>query len=247
MESSTDIKNLVRERYGDMAKRASDPLPRDACCGATAIYSSVELVGLPGSVTRASDGCGNPSALAEIKPGEYVLDLGSGGGIDCFLGGRAVGSTGRVVGVDMTPDMVFLAKKNARLLGSSNVEFLLADMEQLPLKEHTVDVVISNCVINLSPDKERVFQEAFRVLRPGGRFHVSDILLEKDLPEAISNDLDRLLGCIAGADLKNTYLDRLRRAGFVDIDIPEAINTPTEGAELDGVLNAKVVAIKPLA
>ena len=246
MESNPDIKDVVRERYGQRAKQASSGGTEEMCCSPSAIYAPLELQGLPNAVLAASAGCGNPTALADVKEGEVVLDLGSGGGIDCFLAGKAVGQTGRVLGVDMTPNMVQLAKGNAHRLRASNVEFLLAELEGLPLEENAVDVIISNCVINLSPDKDSVFQEAFRVLRPGGRLHVSDILLERELPEAIQRDPEEWSACIAGAERKELYIERMRRAGFAEITIREAVPIRREEMALVGVVSAKVEANKPL-
>ena len=244
MGSDSGVKRVVRERYAERAKKTSGSGTEEMCCGPSSIYNPVELKGLPSTVLAASAGCGNPIALADVQEGEVVLDLGSGGGIDCFLAGRSVGQAGRVLGVDMTPDMARLAKSNARKLRASNVEFILAELETLPLEDNTVDVVISNCVINLSPDKDSVFQEAYRVLRPGGRLHVSDILLEQELPESIKRDPENWASCIAGADLKYVYLERMRRAGFAEVAIKEA--SPVHAGEMDriGILNAKVQAKK---
>jgi SAM-dependent methyltransferase len=170
-------------------------------------------------VTGASAGCGNPIAIAELQPGEVVLDLGSGGGIDCFLAARQVGPEGRVIGLDMTPDMIKLARRNARKLGTQNVDFRFGEMEDMPLPDESVDVIISNCVINLSPDKDAVFGEAFRVLRPGGRLNVSDIVVNGELPQAIRTRLDAWAGCIAGALEESDYLGRIRAAGFERVEV----------------------------
>ena len=246
MKIGSEIKDVVKARYGEQARQASGCGGGEMCCGSKDIYSPLELQGLPGTVLAASAGCGNPAAIAAIKEGEVILDLGSGGGIDCFLAGRSVGEVGRVLGVDMTPDIVLLAKKNARRLGATNVEFLLAELESLPLEENRVDVIISNCVINLSPDKDTVFQEAFRVLRPGGRLHVSDILLEQELPEAVRRDPEEWSACAAGADLKEVYLERVRRAGFADVAIVEVIPARQEEPAFAGIVSAKIEAKKAL-
>jgi ubiquinone/menaquinone biosynthesis C-methylase UbiE len=170
-------------------------------------------------VTNASLGCGNPLAIAELQPGEVVLDLGSGGGIDCFLAARKVGTEGRVIGLDMTPDMIKLARRNAKKLDAQNVDFRYGEMEDMPLPSESVDVVISNCVINLSPDKDAVFGEAFRVLRPGGRLSVSDMVVDGELPEALRQNLNAWAGCIAGALDELDYLDKIRAAGFTRVEV----------------------------
>jgi SAM-dependent methyltransferase len=174
---------------------------------------------LPASVTGASLGCGNPTAIADLKPGEVVLDLGSGGGIDCFLAAQKVGPTGRVIGLDMTPDMLKLAQHNAKLMHADNVEFRFGEMEDIPLPDASVDVIISNCVINLSTDKDSVFGEAYRVLRPGGRMMVSDMVVERELPPAIRGRLDAWASCVAGALSEPDYLARIRTAGFQKVEV----------------------------
>ena len=240
---AADVKELVREHYGERARQAAAG-PTGACCGtASAIYPSQEMLGLPQTVTAASAGCGDPTALAGIGEGEVVLDLGSGGGIDCFIASRQTGESGRVLGVDMTPDMVRLARDNARKLRVSNVDFFLGELEHLPLAPGSVDVILSNCVINLSEDKDSVFREAFRVLKPGGRLHVSDIVLDRDLPEDVRRDAERLVGCIAGADLRDVYLDRMRRAGFAGVSVREVVPYDCDGTA--GVVSAKVEARRP--
>jgi len=189
------------------------------CTGATRFYPAQELAALPDSVTGASLGCGNPLAIAELQPGEVVLDLGSGGGIDCFLAARKVGPEGSVIGLDMTPDMIKLARRNAKKIGATNVDFRFGEMEDMPLPDASVDAVISNCVINLSPDKDSVFRETYRVLRPGGRLSVSDIVVDGDLPQAIRNNLDAWAGCVAGALDEADYLARIRAAGFERVEV----------------------------
>jgi len=211
------------------AETAPAGAARASCCGpaqgtvqaagASRFYSGEELVDLPGSVTDASLGCGNPLAIADLQPGEVVLDLGSGGGIDCFLAAKKVGTEGRVIGLDMTPDMIKLARRNAKKIGVKNVDFRFGEMEDIPLPDSSVDVVISNCVINLSPDKDAVFHEAYRVLRPGGRISVSDIVIDGDLPQAIRSRLDAWTGCIAGALDETVYLDKILTAGFENVQV----------------------------
>ena len=240
------IKEQVKERYGALAaqqnkREATVPVescgchprvesdcctPTDSsCCGpmdvtlAEALYGKGDLEALPDSVTDISLGCGNPTAIASLKPGETVLDLGSGGGIDCFIAAKAVGSTGYVIGVDMTDEMLVLANKNKAKLGISNVEFRKGEIEDLPVESNTVDIIISNCVINLSPDKDAVFREAFRVLKPGGRFAVSDIVTEGDFPESFRANISAWVGCITGAIDQIEYLEKLRQAGFTDVEV----------------------------
>lgn len=200
------------------------------CCGpleaaaeststAVRLYSAGELADLPDSVTGIALGCGNPTAITELRPGEAVLDLGSGGGIDCFLAAREVGSEGRVIGLDMTPDMIKLARRNAKKVGATNVEFRYGEMEDIPLPDESVDVIISNCVINLSLDKSAVFGEAYRVLRPGGRMSVSDIVIHGELPQSIRDRLDAWAGCIAGALDESDYLSNIRAVGFEEVKV----------------------------
>jgi len=188
---------------------------------AARLYSAEELGGLPDSVTGASAGCGNPIAIAELQPGEVVLDLGSGGGIDCFLAARKVGPEGRVIGLDMTPDMIRLARRNAKKVGATNVEFDYGEMEDIPLPDESVDVIISNCVINLSPDKPQVWREMFRVLKPGGRVALSDLALQRPLPPALRQSVEALVGCIAGAVLVGQTQSMARAAGFTKLALSE--------------------------
>jgi len=204
------------------------------------LYQDADVSDLPSTVTDVAFGCGNPTAISALKSGETVLDLGSGGGIDCFLAAKMVGEGGKVYGVDMTPEMIALARKNAEKVGANNVEFRLGEIEQLPLPDETVDVIISNCVINLSPDKDRVFREAFRVLKPGGRLQVSDIVWKKPVPEEIKNDMEAWAGCIAGALVESEYLGKIEAAGFTDVtsDAKEY-----EGGK--GIASASVLAVKP--
>ena len=254
---SEEVKRLVREKYGARAKGVIElsvvQQPGDSdpgCCSpadmdrALRIYAEGQLAGLPTESVAASAGCGNPTALAGLQPGERVLDLGSGGGIDCFLAAQQVGPTGHVTGLDMTQDMLELARKNQASLGLTNVEFVQGDMEKMPLPDDSVDVVISNCVVCLSPDKDAVFQEAFRVLSPGGRLHISDMMaLTNEGPAR--TDPEAWASCIAGAEDRDVYLGRLRNAGFVDLELTEEkIRFDDEGVPMN-VASVKVVAKKP--
>jgi len=218
------IKEAVREKYSQAALRAGG-----SCCGGAKsactdpitsnLYSEHETGALPEAAVLASLGCGNPTALAELKPGETVLDLGSGGGIDVLLSARRVGPTGKAYGLDMTDEMLALARENQRKAGADNVEFLKGEIEAIPLAENSVDVIISNCVINLSGDKDRVLREAFRVLKPGGRFAVSDVVTRGAVPEQLRRDMLLWVGCIAGALEENEYRAKLTAAGFEAIGI----------------------------
>jgi arsenite methyltransferase len=211
------------------AERHGERPAQEGCCGqsraaaepavAARFYATGELAGLPETVTDASLGCGNPLAIADLQPGEVVLDLGSGGGIDCFLADRKVGPEGRVIGLDMTPDMIRLARRNAKEIGATNVDFRFGEMEDMPLPDESVDVVISNCVVNLSPDKSAVFREAYRVLRPGGRLSISDVVVNGDLPPLIRSKLDAWAGCIASALDEQVYLETIRAAGFERVEV----------------------------
>ncbi len=222
-----------------------------SCCGSSAgeevqltriaeMYADANIADLPSTVTDVAFGCGNPTAIAALKPGETVLDLGSGGGIDCFLAAKMVGDSGHVYGVDMTPEMIALARKNATKVGATNVEFRLGEIEQLPLEPGSVDVIISNCVINLSPDKDAVFREALRVLRPGGRLQVSDIVWTRPVPDSVKNDMEAWAGCIAGALVESDYLAKITAAGFSDVT-SKAVEYP--GGK--GIASANVVAYRP--
>ncbi len=224
---SEEIRERVREKYGQVARTVAAGGgccggERDAGCGdpiTGGLYEAGETAGLPEEAVRASLGCGNPTALARLAPGETVLDLGSGGGIDVLLSARRVGPTGKAYGLDMTDEMLALARENQRRAGIDNAEFLKGEIERVPLPDASVDVVISNCVINLSADKDRVLGEAFRVLRPGGRFAVSDIVVRGEVPPEIRRSVELWIGCVAGALDEADYRARLARAGFVDIDI----------------------------
>ena len=213
-----EIRKVVRKNYGKIAK---EDFP---CCGQENSqrigYTETELKSVPEGA-NFSLGCGNPIALASLKEGETVLDLGSGGGLDCFLAARKVGEKGKVIGVDMTTEMLDKARENARKGGHKNVEFRLGEIENLPVADSSVDVIISNCVINLSPDKKRVFEEAFRALRPGGRVMVSDIVLLKNLPEALKKSKKAYTACVSGAMKKAEYLELMKEAGFLKVEIME--------------------------
>jgi arsenite methyltransferase len=203
----------------------------EAAGTAAQLYGAEELAELPESVSGVSLGCGNPTAVAELQPGEVVLDLGSGGGIDCFLAARQVGPEGRVIGLDMTPEMIKLARRNAREMGVTNVDFRFGEMEEIPLPDESVDVIISNCVINLSPDKDAVFGEAYRVLHPGGRLSVSDIVVDGELPPPIRDSLNAWAGCIAGALDEEDYLRRISQAGFQRVSVESRDFVELDGAE----------------
>ena len=235
VEKSESIKEHVREHYSEVAKRTEtavcgsccDTSYSSDCCGPASMeeyalsigYSNEELGGLTDTAIGACSGCGNPTALAGLKEGEVVLDLGSGGGIDVFLAAKKVGPNGKAIGVDMTQEMIDLAKKNADKIELRNVEFRLGDAEDLPVEDESVDVIISNCVINLAPDKDRVFSEAYRVLKPGGRMTISDIVTDGDLPQAVRDDPDAWAGCVAGALDMEEYLEKIRNAGFKEVSV----------------------------
>ncbi len=271
-----EIKKVVREGYAQIAKRESSCCaPKSSCCGSANLaeaiskkigYQDGELSSVPEGANLGL-GCGNPVALASLKEGEVVLDLGAGAGFDCFLAANKVGKKGKVIGVDVTPEMIEKARENARKGGYENVEFRLGEIENLPAADNSVDAVISNCVINLSPDKQRVFKEAFRVLKPGGRLMVSDIVLLKELPDFVRNSIAAYIGCISGALMKDKYIEVVGEAGFHDVKIidetvfsidcmandPAAqtvidkLSLPTEGIEdtSNSVVSIKVQGIKP--
>ncbi len=233
-EVPADIRMAVRDRYGKIASQGATGCcePRaesgGSCCNpdegslppqVVKLYETPDVAALPLEVTGLSLGCGDPVTLASLTPGQTVLDLGAGGGIDCFLAAKQVGATGHVIGVDMTPQMLEKARANKARLGVTNVEFRLGEIEHLPVADATVDVVISNCVINLSPDKPQVFREAFRVLKPGGRLAVSDMVTNGPLPDAIKRDLSAWAGCIAGAWDAKDYMAAITAAGFADVGL----------------------------
>jgi ubiquinone/menaquinone biosynthesis C-methylase UbiE len=258
--STEAIKQQVSERYGQFAKQrltleqlpvaiaASCCSPAPAanagrCCGtgdaldentvsrALNLYTPEEIRDLPPEVAEATLGCGNPQAIASLKEGEVVLDLGSGAGLDCFLAARQVGATGRVIGLDMTDNMLALARRNQQKVGLSNVEFRKGEIEKMPIESNSVDAIISNCVINLSPDKDAVFREAFRVLKPGGRFAVSDMVTRGEVPAAFRNAIELWAGCLSGALDELDYAQRLRAAGFAEVRVASSAPLPVETIE----------------
>lgn len=261
----TDIKEAVREKYSQAALRAG------SCCGSAAktadpitsnLYSDGETGALPEAAVLASLGCGNPTALAELSEGETVLDLGSGGGIDVLLSARRVGPSGKAYGLDMTDEMLALAQENKKKAGAQNVEFLKGEIEHIPLPDNSVDVIISNCVINLSGDKDQVLREAFRVLKPGGRFAVSDVVTRGQVPEQLRRDMLLWVGCIAGALEEGDYLSKLKAAGFERASIEptrvykvedareflagKGIDVDAMAQEVDGkFMSAFIRAVKP--
>lgn len=259
--SEQTLKDVVKEKYGQVAARVSSgtatgccgPAPADSRCGEGGtdaitrdIYAPEEKQALPDDAVAASLGCGNPTALASLNPGETVLDLGSGGGIDVLLSARRVGPTGKVYGLDMTDEMLALARANQKKAGVENVEFLKGEIEDIPLPDTSVDVLISNCVINLSGNKSRVLAEAFRVLKPGGRFAVSDIVRRREVPEAIRRSVELWAGCVAGALEESEYRDGLRAAGFEQVDIePTRIYHAEDAGSLLESAGAEVEALAP--
>ena len=270
---SENVKDVVREKYGQAALRAKAGTTSSCCGGASVLetccdpitsnlYDSGEEGAVPELALKASLGCGNPTALAELKAGEIVLDLGSGGGIDVLLSARRVGPTGKAFGLDMTDEMLAVAEENKRESGLENVEFIKGDIERIPLPDNSVDVIISNCVINLSGDKDRVLKEAFRVLKPGGRFAVSDVVVRGEVPPAIKKNMELWIGCVAGALSDYEYIAKLARAGFDDIGIEttrvysiddartflagEGLDADALAKEVDGTfISAFVRATKP--
>jgi SAM-dependent methyltransferase len=272
-----DLKSSVKEKYGQAALRVSEGNTAASCCGSSGccgatteswdpitsnLYEEGQTAGIPAEALLASLGCGNPTALAELKEGETVLDLGSGGGIDVLLSARRVGPTGKAYGLDMTDEMLALANENKRRAGAKNVEFLKGDIEAIPLPDNSVDVIISNCVINLAADKGRVIDEAFRVLRPGGRFAVSDVVVRGEVPAEVKRNMELWVGCVAGALEEKEYGRLLAEAGFASIDIEptriyrmedasaflagSGLDSVTLSSEIDGrFMSAFVRATKP--
>src|SRR4029434_5203883 len=225
----TDVHEAVREKYGAIATAVAKKSASSSCCGPAScgcgdpmtsdLYSDAETGGLPADAVTASLGCGNPTALIALEAGQTVLDLGSGGGIDVLLSAKRVGPTGKVYGLDMTDEMLALARENQKKAGATNVEFLKGQIEHVPLPDNSVDVIISNCVVNLSGDKDQVLAESFRVLKPGGRFAISDVVVRGAIPEAIRRSMELWVGCVAGALSEDDYRTRLAAAGFTDIVI----------------------------
>jgi len=269
---ATDIREVVKEKYGQAALRVKSG--GSSCCGATAgtgcdpittnLYDGAQAGQVPEEALLASLGCGNPTALAKLKPGEIVLDLGSGGGIDVLLSAKRVGATGKAYGLDMTDEMLALANENKRRAGAANVEFLKGEIENIPLPDNSVDVIISNCVINLSADKDRVLREAFRVLKPGGRFAVSDVVTRGEMLPEIRKSVLAWVGCIAGALEEKDYRNKLAAAGFEQIEVEptriyraedareflagQGIDADTIASQVDGkFMSAFIRAVKPQA
>jgi 2-polyprenyl-3-methyl-5-hydroxy-6-metoxy-1,4-benzoquinol methylase len=255
--STENIKEAVKEKYGQAALRVIRG--RSSCCGTAPalegcpdpitsnLYDGGQTSQIPEEALLASLGCGNPTALAELKPGETVLDLGSGGGIDVLLSAKRVGPTGKAYGLDMTDEMLALARENQRKAGIPNAEFLKGEIEDIPLPDNSVDVIISNCVINLSADKDQVLREAFRVLKPGGRFAVSDIVVRGEVPAEIRRNMELWVGCMAGALEESEYLAKLTKAGFEVVSIqPTRIYRVEEGREMLSCQGIDVEAIAPL-
>jgi SAM-dependent methyltransferase len=256
-QTKDDVRAVVRDQYGKVARQTASACAPGCCGGFTPDaslklgYSAEDLAVAPEGANMGL-GCGNPQAIAALKPGETVLDLGAGGGFDCFLAAKQVGPSGRVIGVDMTPDMVSKARANAQKLGATNVDFRLGEIEHLPLPDSTIDVILSNCVINLSPDKAAVFEDAFRVLKPGGRLAISDVVKLKALPEALEHDVAALTGCVSGAVAVDTVKQLLADAGFMNIEVNVRAESrefirdwlPGSGVE-DFVASATIEAVKP--
>ncbi len=254
MDDQTSIKEQVRENYARAARRVSKE--DGGCCGTAApcgnpitsnLYADGETGALPAEAVAASLGCGNPTALAKLEPGETVLDLGSGGGIDVLLSARRVGPSGKVYGLDMTDEMLALARENQRKAGAQNVEFLKGEIENIPLPDCSVDVIISNCVINLSGDKDRVLAEAFRVLRAGGRFAVSDVVVRGEVPAAIRHSVELWIGCVAGALEESEYREKLSGAGFEEVEVePTRVYRAADAKEFFAQANMDMEKIAPL-
>jgi len=252
--NSSDIKTVVREKYAQAAVNVT-AAAKGSCCGTgdtrsadpitSDLYDALQVGELPDTAVLASLGCGNPTALAQLRPGETVLDLGSGGGIDVLLSAKRVGPTGKAYGLDMTDEMLALANDNKRKAGAQNVEFLKGEIENIPLPDGSVDVIISNCVINLSADKDRVLREAFRVLKPGGRFAVSDVVTRGEIPPAIRRSVLLWVGCVAGALDEDEYRAKLAAAGFQDVEIEPTRIYQAEDAR--GLLESQGMDVKTVA
>ena len=248
------IREVVRERYGELAQQSAsayDCCATDCCSDdgssldvTLSLYTSEQTRHLPAETLAASAGCGNPHAIGTLRPGETVVDFGSGGGIDCFIAARSVGIQGRVVGIDMTGDMSDLARSNADRLGLSNVEFHLAEIEDTPLEDGTADAVISNCVINLAPDKHLVFREAYRILRRGGRLIVSDLVKVDEIPQDEAEDTANWVSCLAGTEMKNVYLGRIEAAGFTQVQVVSSAPWSDVGWR-SNIHSMNILAIKP--
>jgi SAM-dependent methyltransferase len=267
MDEQKKIKKIVREGYAKVAVKGSTCCPSGSCCGSNSAQNISKSVGYTDDEMNAVPdganlglGCGNPVAIASLREGDTVLDLGSGAGFDAFLASQKVGKSGKVIGVDMTPEMIARARDNARKANYANIEFRLGEIEKLPVEDNTIDVIISNCVINLSPDKIQVFKEALRVLKPGGRLMVSDLVLTKELPASIKNSVEAYVGCLSGAMMKQDYINAISSAGFNNIDVIGQTNYPIEAMANDvtaqavisdqasiedSVASVKISAVKP--
>ncbi len=264
--TAEEIRKAVRDNYTKFAMTGSSccGTTESASCGCSGLYPQAEIVSLPSEAVAVSAGCGNPTAIANLKSGMTVVDLGSGGGIDCFLSAKKVGEKGKVIGIDATPEMIWRARKTADENGFKNVEFRLGEIEHMPLERDTADVIISNCVINLSPDKGQVFRDAFRVLKPGGKLAVSDIVLLKDLPDFVREDLGTWSKCVSGAIREDEYIGAMKKAGFEKIKVEDRVvythdqlvgyaegTVSLEDAKLKGVdladlvASYKISAVKP--
>lgn len=263
-QSPTPIHETVREHYAERIKSSASCCGSDACCSVeSSLYPEQLLNSIPSDISSTSYGCGDPITLASLQPGQTVVDLGSGAGLDCLLAAQKVGPEGRVIGVDMTPEMITRAQANAKKINVTNVEFRQGYLEDLPVDTNTADVIISNCVINLSPDKAKVFTEAYRVLKPGGKLAVSDIVTEGPLPQAVRKSLSAWAGCVAGAVESSEYIDMMKAVGFTDISVKpvffdretvdEALNGMKDISELENIprediykaiFSAKITAYK---
>jgi arsenite methyltransferase len=242
-----EVRKTVRQGYAQIAKTGTSCCaPQKSCCGTTNIatdiskkigYTDEDIQSVPEGANLGL-GCGNPLAMASLKEGEVILDLGSGAGFDCFLAANRVGKSGKVIGIDMTPEMIEKARENAHKGNYENVEFRLGEIENLPVADNHVDAIISNCVINLSPDKDRVFQEAYRVLKPGGRLMVSDMVLVSELPDSIKNSAAAYIGCLAGAIMKDKYIDAIKAAGFKQVNIIDETSSTNDYAPKDHTAQA---------
>ncbi len=248
---SDEMKKIVKEGYAKIATQGISCCSSSSCCGNTGLakdisksvgYSDEEINIVPEGANLGL-GCGNPVAIASLKEGDVVLDLGSGAGFDAFLAAQKVGERGRVIGVDMTPEMLEKARANAQKGNYKNIEFRLGEIEKLPVEDNSVDVIISNCVINLSPEKQKVFEEAFRVLKPGGRLMVSDLVLTKELPGIIKESVEAYVGCLAGAIMKDDYLSLIKKVGFRDVEVTSQSNYPIEAMAND--ITAQIVKNNP--
>ncbi|MEW6084211.1 MAG: arsenite methyltransferase [Chloroflexota bacterium] len=263
MTTNTSVHEAVREHYAErITNSASCCGPSDCSCSDSKLYPEELLATLPSGESTVSYGCGDPVTLASLQPGQVVLDLGSGAGLDCFFAAKKVGETGRVIGVDMTPEMIERANASAKRMNFANVEFRRGYIEELPVDSNTVDVIISNCVINLSPDKSKVFAETFRVLKPGGKLAVSDIVTDGPLPETVKQNLSAWAGCVAGAVEASEYIGMMQAVGFTDVSVTpvffdkETVDSALDDLKLDAneysrdevykaVYSAKITAYKP--